>query len=76
MCAKVELPSDYEPCGECGWDHEYEPAMAVAWHKENPCAYCTYDKGKGAHGENCPTLHTISPHEANRSKRRTLMTHA
>lgn len=27
-----ELPLDYEPCGSCGFDHEYEPAQAYAEH--------------------------------------------
>jgi hypothetical protein len=27
-----ELPSDYEPCGECGFDHSYEQADAIAAH--------------------------------------------
>ncbi len=32
-----KLPSDYESCGECGFDHEYEPTEANRWHAEtNP----------------------------------------
>lgn len=30
------MPEDYETCGYCGFDHEYEHAEAVAWHTENP----------------------------------------
>jgi len=26
------LPSDYEACGDCGFDHSYEPAEAHEWH--------------------------------------------
>ena len=33
MCNDSELPSDYEPCGECGYDHAYEPEQAFAHHK-------------------------------------------
>lgn len=29
-----ELPADYEQCGECGFDHEYEPEEAAKIHKE------------------------------------------
>jgi len=31
----IELPSDYEACSECGFDHEYEYEEAAKWHKEN-----------------------------------------
>lgn len=27
------LPSDYETCGDCGFDHDYEAPEAVTWHK-------------------------------------------
>jgi uncharacterized membrane protein YgaE (UPF0421/DUF939 family) len=30
-----ELPSDYEPCGECNFDHSYEYEEAHKWHKEH-----------------------------------------
>lgn len=30
------LPEDYEPCGYCGFDHEYESGPANVWHKEHP----------------------------------------
>jgi len=30
------LPSDYEPCGYCGFDHGYEYEEAYKWHKEHP----------------------------------------
>ena len=26
------LPVDYEPCAECGHDHDYEYQLAAAWH--------------------------------------------
>lgn len=26
---------DYEECGYCGFDHEYEPEAAKAWHEKN-----------------------------------------
>lgn len=26
---------DYEECGQCGFDHTYEPEAALAWHSEN-----------------------------------------
>lgn len=32
---KYILPADYEECGYCGFDHEYEPQAAAEWHKEN-----------------------------------------
>ena len=28
----VECGCDYEPCGECGVDHAYEPAEAMRRH--------------------------------------------
>lgn len=28
------MPSDYEPCGECGFDHEYEYEEAYRAHTE------------------------------------------
>lgn len=28
-----DLPDDYEKCSDCGFDHEYEPAQAQAWHR-------------------------------------------
>ncbi len=34
-----ELPSDYETCGDCGFDHDYEPEVAAAWHTNNPGSY-------------------------------------
>jgi len=33
MCGlDVPLPTDYEECGECGYDHEYAPAKAHSAH--------------------------------------------
>ncbi len=29
---KTSLPSDYEACGQCGFDHAYEPSEAYKWH--------------------------------------------
>jgi len=36
-CLKAtgELPSDYEACGECGFDHAYEPAEAMQAHADD-----------------------------------------
>lgn len=31
----VIYPSDYEPCGECGYDHGYEYEEAHKWHSAN-----------------------------------------
>lgn len=28
-----DKPTDYEPCGQCGFDHEYEYQEAYNWHK-------------------------------------------
>lgn len=28
------LPDDYEPCGDCGFDHAYEPTEAWRAHNE------------------------------------------
>jgi hypothetical protein len=30
--ANIELPSDYESCGQCGFDHDYEYEAAYNWH--------------------------------------------
>lgn len=29
------LPSDYNRCGKCGYDHEYDYSAALHWHDEN-----------------------------------------
>jgi hypothetical protein len=29
----ARLPSDYEACGDCGFDHDYEPSESTTWHK-------------------------------------------
>lgn len=34
---------NYEACGYCGFDHDYEPAMATAWHLKNPHQGCDND---------------------------------
>ena len=31
-CGQGPLPDDYEPCGDCGFDHEYEPNAAHQEH--------------------------------------------
>lgn len=31
-CGAEVFPDDYEPCGECGFDHQYEPQSANATH--------------------------------------------
>lgn len=28
------MPTDYEPCGDCGFDHAYEQAEAVEAHRK------------------------------------------
>ena len=33
------LPSDYEACGDCGFDHGYEYEQAAAWHQKHPGSY-------------------------------------
>lgn len=30
-----DLPTDYEACGSCGYDHDYEYEEASKWHTEN-----------------------------------------
>lgn len=30
------LPEDYSTCGDCGYDHSYEPIEAGKWHLANP----------------------------------------
>lgn len=30
------IPKDYEPCGECGYDHAYEYEEAKLWHEKQP----------------------------------------
>jgi hypothetical protein len=32
---QVNLPDDYESCGECGFDHDYEYEEAYTWHLAN-----------------------------------------
>lgn len=29
-----DLPADYEECGECGFDHSYEPQEAFEAHRD------------------------------------------
>ena len=36
---ETELPADYETCGDCGFDHDYEYEEAAKWHTENPVSY-------------------------------------
>jgi len=33
--AKDVGPCDYEPCGDCNYDHEYEYPEAYKWHTVN-----------------------------------------
>jgi hypothetical protein len=40
---RTDKPSDYEPCGYCGFDHEYEYAEAHKWHSEHPGPEGGYD---------------------------------
>lgn len=44
-----DMPEDYEQCGYCGFDHEYEYADAKRWHSENDelsesIAHTSFDK--------------------------------
>lgn len=34
-CLRVaeDLPEDYEPCGDCGFDHGYEQAESIQAHE-------------------------------------------
>jgi hypothetical protein len=34
MSKPKNMPSDYEPCGDCGYDHSYEYEKAYAWHND------------------------------------------
>ena len=34
--SQKKLPADYESCGECGYDHEYEQVEAYAYHSAIP----------------------------------------
>lgn len=35
----VNIPDDYEPCGDCGFDHGYDYESAHAWHTANPGSF-------------------------------------
>ena len=37
------LPADYEECGDCGYDHQYDAEEAGRWHRENPGSYAGLD---------------------------------
>jgi len=37
------LPADYEECGDCGYDHQYDAEEAGRWHRENPGSYTGLD---------------------------------
>lgn len=32
---ELDNSCDYEPCGDCGFDHAYEPEEARLWHSAN-----------------------------------------
>ena len=32
-CVRCFLPADYEPCGDCGFDHAYEYEQANKFHR-------------------------------------------
>ena len=38
-----DLPADYEPCGECGFDHSYEQEEAVKSHAAHEEMMKDYD---------------------------------
>jgi hypothetical protein len=44
-----ELPDDYEQCGCCGYDHEYEPAEAQEWHRQHACECHLTNECKKSH---------------------------
>ena len=49
-----DYPSDYEPCGQCGFDHAYEPGGATAWHiKELECGHCFGARCERPHDGEC-----------------------
>lgn len=31
----MNVPADYEACGECGFDHGYEQTSAARWHAKD-----------------------------------------
>jgi hypothetical protein len=49
-----QLTEDYEGCGDCGFDHEYERERANTWHLAHPCSYCKYDPVTQLHEVKCP----------------------
>jgi hypothetical protein len=53
MVAADCLPQDYETCGDCGFDHDYEYEAAAKWHEEHPCSYCDYDAAQDKHADDC-----------------------
>lgn len=55
---EVQSP-DYEPCGDCGFDHAYEYEEAHGWHVLHPCSYCKYANGN--HETDCVTLDKRKP---------------
>lgn len=34
-----DTPEDYEACGDCQFDHEYETQAAHQWHTDHPGSY-------------------------------------
>lgn len=35
----IKVPDDYESCGDCGYDHDYEYEQAHSWHTKNHGSY-------------------------------------
>jgi hypothetical protein len=36
LLKKSDMPEDYEACGHCGFDHEYEYREAKQYHLKHP----------------------------------------
>lgn len=36
------MPADFETCGDCGFDHSYEPEESARWHEENDPDFSSY----------------------------------
>ncbi len=53
---QIVILDDYEACGDCGYDHEYEPEEAAQWHLAHPCSYCRYNEETQQHEPSCPVL--------------------
>lgn len=43
----VDCDCDYEPCGDCGFDHAYEPSQAMKAHARTILLRAEYNVFKG-----------------------------